>query len=58
MDDTAKPTTLLAIQLPGESVDHVPVRAFTLWLHFSSGDKKTIENARLVGPGSLADELP
>ena len=41
-DDAAKPATLLAIQLPGESVDHVPVRASMLWPHFSSGDQKSI----------------
>ena len=41
-DDTAKPTTLPAIKLPGESVDHVPVRASMLWPHFSSGDQKSI----------------
>ena len=41
-DDAAKPTTLPAIQLSGESVDHVPVRASMLWPHFSSGDRKSI----------------
>ena len=44
MDDAAKSTTLPAIQLSGESVDHVPVRAFMLWPHFSSGDQKSITN--------------
>ena len=34
--------TLPAIQLPGESVVHVPVRASMLWPHFSSGDQKSI----------------
>ena len=34
------PTTLRAIQLPGESIDHVLVRASTLLPLFSSGDKK------------------
>ena len=58
-DDAAKPATLPAIQLLGESVDHVPVRASMLWPHFSSGDQRTIiENERLVGSGSLADKLP
>ena len=33
------PTTLRAIQLPGESIDHVLVRASTLLPLFSSGDK-------------------
>ena len=41
-DDAAKPATLPAIQLPGELVDHVPVRASMLWPHFSSGDQKSI----------------
>ena len=41
-DDAAKPATLPAIQLPGESVDHVPVRASMLWPHVSSGDQKSI----------------
>ena len=40
-DDAAKLATLLAIQLPGESVDHVPDRASMLWPHFSSGDQKS-----------------
>ena len=41
-DDAAKPTTLPAIQLPGESVDQVPVRASMLWPQFSSGDQKSL----------------
>ena len=36
-DDSEKPTTLLAIQLGGELIDHVPVRASMLWPHFSAG---------------------
>ena len=39
LDDDAKPATLPAIQLPGESVDHVPVKASMLWPHFSSRDQ-------------------
>ena len=41
-DDAAKPMTLPAIQLPGESVDHVPARASMLWPQFSPGDQKSI----------------
>ena len=47
-DDAAKPTTLPAIQLSGESIDHGPVRASMLWPHFSSGDQKSASRDSLV----------
>ena len=41
-DDSEKPMTLPAIKLPGESIDHVPVRASMLWPHFSSSEKNSV----------------
>ena len=39
-DMSANSTTLPAIQSPGESIDHVPVRVSMLWPQFSSDGKK------------------
>ena len=45
-DLSAKPSTLPAVQLPGDAIDHVPVRASMLWPQFANHD--VVRNGTLV----------
>ena len=48
-DSSAKSSTLPAIQLPGEAIDHVPFRASMLWPQFCiDGAKHDVGNGTLV----------
>ena len=49
-DLSAKPSTLPAVQMPGEAIDHVSVRASTLWPQFCPDGAKhdVVENGTLV----------